>query len=568
MRKSRKFGSENAQRIARLAGELLLRAKSREALRILRPALLRHPKNSQILTRYADALYLEKRISEARDAYEQALSLDEGIFQAWYGLGCAEYSGGAFASAITSFERAVAIDPADPETRCLWARSLFRMGQVDAAIAQFLVLAKHDKTEWRQTALGEIAKIIPGSPTRGNAEILRSRLAWAKLEAKAQGPSEKLRPRSHLSGQKPRIGYVCAFFGSRNWMKPVWGVINRHDRSAFEIHLFCDVEKPTSASGYFRHKSDSIHVISGLPNESAAKQIASAQIDILVDLNGYSYASRLGLFMRKPAPVLVGWFNMYATTGVRAFDYIIGDASVIPAREEQFYTERVLRVSGTYLAFRVLYPVPEVSPPPCIKSRLVTFGCFAPQYKITDEVIATWAQILAAAPKTRLRLKNTCLNESSNREAVWKRFGRFGVTQDRVLLEPPAEHNEFLRAYSRIDIALDTFPYNGGTTTMEALWQGVPVITFNGDRWASRTSRSLLRTAGLKEWDVQTRNAYVARAIELALSPETPRKLAALRRKMRQQILASPACDTQWLCRELEQHYRRIRPPRRALTLP
>ncbi|MFZ3329929.1 MAG: tetratricopeptide repeat protein [Candidatus Acidiferrales bacterium] len=551
-----------ARAVIERASALLLRGNGSAALRLLEPAVLRYPEDAEIVTRCGDALYLLEHVTEAREAYKRSLSADDAIFQAWYGLGCAEFSRGAYAAAIESFARAVALHGRDGDARMYLAKCLFYMGHVDEAIRECRAVAQGRDTESRRQALGEIAKIVPESPSLGNAEILKARVAWAKAEAKIERPAMKWRSREHAradsAGRKIRVGYVSAFFGSRNWMKPVWGVINEHERSRFEIVLFADREKPSLESGYRQHPADGLEDITGLTNEAAAKRIARAGIDVLVDLNWYSFASRLGMFMRKPAPVVCGWFGMYATTGVRAFDYIVADESALLRAEERFCTEHVLRVSGSYLAFRVLYPVPDVVAPPCVATGAITFGCFAPQYKITDEMIATWSRILSAVPTSRLILKDNCLDEESNRSAVFGRFAQFGVPQGRVTLEPPAEHYEFLKAYARVDIALDTFPYNGATTTTEALWQGVAVLTFNGDRWVSRTSRSLLRAAGLAEWVLGSRKGYVERAIELAKSPETPGKLAALRKVLREKVARSAACDTKALCAELEQHYKKI----------
>jgi protein O-GlcNAc transferase len=228
---------------------------------------------------------------------------------------------------------------------------------------------------------------------------------------------------------------------------------------------------------------------------------------------------------------------------------------VIPAAEERFYTERVLRVSGSYLAFSVLYPVPPVEPPPCLRSGRITFGSLAPNYKLTDDVLSAWARILRAAPRSRLLLKNTCMDDPSNQAALLSRFARYGIPPERVGLEGSAEHYEFLKAYGRVDIALDTFPYNGGSTTAEALWQGVPVLAFHGDRWVSRMSCSTLLAAGLSEWAAASLEAYIERAIALANSTDTPAMLAALRSRLRDGLSASQACDTAALCRELEEHY-------------
>jgi protein O-GlcNAc transferase len=553
--------------IVEKATNLLLRGSYSDALEILHPAVVRHPNNAGILMRYGDALYQKGEISRARDSYRQALALDASLFQAWYGRGLAELSFEAYTDAIECFRRALVLAPRDADVRYHLGSALFQMGEVDAAIDELLRAAKSQK--WQRRALRQVAVFIPGSPSRGNRPILEARRKWAALEERFEHPPIARNGRAAgkpAPSGKLRIGYVSSYFTSRNWMKPVWGVINHHDRSRFEIHLFADCGGPDAAGGYKENATDLVHPIKGLANHAVAKQISEAGIDVLVDLNGYSSPDRLGIYMRKPAPNIVGWFNWYATTGIRAFDCIIGDSVVVPPGDERFYSERILRVSGTYLAFSVLYPVPEVVPPPCLRNRCLTFGCLAPQYKITDEVIAAWAQILGAAPAARLLLKNICLDDASNLTAVVGRFKLHGISPERLLLDGAAEHNEFLKAYNRIDIALDTFPYNGGTTNMEALWQGVPVLSFNGDRWASRISRSILIAAGFGDWIEPSREAYVHRAINLALSPQTGRHLARMRRTIRDRLARSSACDTATLCRELEEHFQILvsRPPGRV----
>lgn len=542
----------NPDWIIETSTNLLLRGAFRDALKILTPAAASYPDNGSIIARLGDALYQTGDVVAARDAYRRALALDNSLFQAWYGQGMAEYSFEGYAASIRCFRQALALRPRDSDARLHLAAALFQTGQVDPAIDELLAVARNAR--WRRRALQKLAVFVPGSASRGNQAILDLRRRWAKLQERAEGVN---RPRLFrgTSSAKLRIGYVSSFFHHRNWMKPVWGVINHHDRSAFEIHLFADRANPTAESGYQPNSADRIHSITKLSNEDAARRIAKAGIDVLVDLNGYSIADRLGIFMRKPARTIVAWFNMFATTGIRAFDYIIGDAAVIPPPEERFYTERVLRVCGSYLAFLVSYPVPGVAPPPSLRNKYITFGSFAPQYKITPEIVAIWSRILRDAPSARLMLKSICLENAENRAALIAQFAAHGVAPEHLHLEGPDEHYKFLEAYSRIDVALDTFPYNGGTTTAEALWQGVPVLTFNGDRWVARTSRSILLAAGLPEWVSPSAKTYVERAIELAISPESPRWLASMRKEMRAHLLASQACDTEGLCRELERHY-------------
>jgi len=512
--------------------------------------------NGDIATRFGYALHLEGELPAAIAAYRRATSLDAERFDTWYALGCAELDSGRHAESIQCFQRSLALKPEQALTHFDLGRALFYSGEVDAGLDNLRLAAELDP-DLRRQAFAAIARYIPGSPRADNAAVLEARRAWAALEFVAEGrPFEPPHRRARPSGDPIRVGYVSAFFNDANWMKPVFGVINHHDRAQFAVHLFCDDRPPAKDGGYRQHAQDRIIDASGLSNQELAARITALGIDVLVDLNGHSFQSRLGLFMRRPAPLIIGWFNMYATTGIDAFDYIVGDDAVIPPEEECFYSERVVRVRGSYLAFSVLYPVPEIVPPPCLATGHLTFGSFASQYKLTDEVIAAWAAILNRALSARLFLKNRALGQASNREAVLERFHHHGVAAERLLLEGPEEHFEFLAAYARVDIALDTFPYNGGTTTTEALWAGVPVLTFNGDRWASRTSRSLLLAAGLESWCAPDLESYIDGAVALAGSAATFVDLAALRGTMRARLGGTAVCDSAGLCRALENLYR------------
>jgi predicted O-linked N-acetylglucosamine transferase (SPINDLY family) len=505
------------------------------------------------LTRRGHACHCRGELAEAMIEYNRALAVDQDWFDAWFCLGCANHSLGAYAEAARCLRRAAALRPLDALARLELARALFNLGDADAALENFRLAAADEGL--RSKALRSSAVIVPGCPGADNATILKTRRDWAMHAMAGIAPAAH---RYARHGGRLRVGYVSAFFGAQNWMKPVWGIINHHDRARFDIHLFCDREPPSATSGYHAHGQDQVHRVDALSNDALVIEIGRLGIDILVDLNGYSFQKRLGVFMRRPAPVIIGALNMYATSGIAAFDYIIGDAAVIPDQEEQFYTERVRRVPGSYLAFSVPYPVPDVAAPPCLTTGAVTFGSFSSQYKITGGVIAAWSTILRQAPESRLLVRNRALGDPSNRTALRERFHGHGISPDRLLLDGPAEHFAFLAAYDDVDIALDTFPYSGGTTTTEALWQGVPVLSFNGDRWASRTSRSLLLAAGLSEWCRPDRADYIAQAVVLARSPATPTMLARLRETMRARLLASPVCDTAGLCRAMEALYEQV----------
>ena len=358
----------------------------------------RYLPDGNLATRVGYVLHVKGEFRAAIAAYRRAIALDATRFDTWYALGCAELDRGGSNQAVECFRRALTLRPAHFLTHFDLGRALFGTGQIDAAI-ESLRIAAQDRSDVRRDALARIARYIPGSPRADNEAILQARQEWAALEQVAEQPLEPIRRAAAARGGKVRVGYFSAFFGSANWLKPVWGVINNHDRSQLAIFLISDGKPPTTECGYSPHPSDQVIDARKVPNRVLAAKIAELGIDVLIDLNGYSFQDRLGLFMHRPAPMIIGWFNMYATTGIDAFDFIVGDDAVVPPHEERFYSERVFRVPGSYLAFSMLYPVPEVVPPPCAVTGQITFGSFASEYKLTDEVITAWATILNRAPE-------------------------------------------------------------------------------------------------------------------------------------------------------------------------
>ena len=289
-----------------------------------------------------------------------------------------------------------------------------------------------------------------------------------------------------------------------------------------------------------------------------ARMIAADDLDLLVDLNGFSRLPRLAVFALRPASRQIGWFNMFATTGIEAFDYLIGDATVFQAGEEADYSEQIVQLAGCYLTFEVGYPTPDVGPLPCRSNERFTFGSLASLYKITPQVVAHWSRILRQCPASRLLLRNSGLRTAANRDWLRGRFVQEGIAPDRLEFAGPADHFEFLRTYDRIDLALDTFPYNGGTTTSEALWQGVPVVAIRGDRWTARVSASLLANAGLAEFVAPHADASMTLAAAVAGNPAARDRLAELRQSMRERLGRSSVCDGAGFARRMEDAYRSI----------
>jgi protein O-GlcNAc transferase len=489
------------------------------------------------------------QLSGANAAYRRSLQLNPKLSRAWYSAGCAESSRQDYASAMICFQRVLEIQPDWPEARHNLGRVLFKLGKVEEALDLFRQAAGGEDPALAQAA---IAVIIPGSPASDNQAIYDARRTWAEHQLPPVSTSKHASSPRKTGARPLRIGYVSSFFQDHNWMKAVWGLINHHDRRRFEIHLFSDAPAAKIQHGYRGHSQDRFHDTTGLSNGALSQLIERAEIDVLVDLNGYSTMRRLPLFNLRPAQVIAGWFNMFATSGISSYDYLIGDDQVIPPEEEKFYCEKIVRVPGSYLTFEVTYPVPAVAEPPFLSNGAITFGCLAPQYKITKEVIGAWSGILQQVPNSSLILKNRTFAAPGARQFVHGLFEKHGVSPQRIRLDGPSDHYRFLETYGAIDVALDTFPYNGGTTTTEAIWQGVPVVAFSGDRWASRTSASILRAATLGDLVGRGLEDYIALAISLANSPD---RLADLRRNMRSRLCDSSVCDTQSFARNMELLY-------------
>jgi protein O-GlcNAc transferase len=541
-----------AESIFDVATDRLQAGENAEALDLLDAARRKFPSHGGLAGRYADALQANGRLSDAIPAYGEALALDPGLIDAWYGLGAAQLELKAYGAAAQALTGALERAPLHGPARYGLAKACFELGLTNAALAHFR-MARND-ADPRLSALAQesIACIIPGAAGADHAAVLGERERWLEGEGGGEAP----RPRSpSAEGRRLRVGYLSAFFGHANWMKPVFGAINHHDRTRFEVHLISDGKAPSELSGYRDWPDDRVHDVRALDNDRLAAILRDVGLDVLVDLNGYSFQRRMPLLLRRPAPVILGWFNHFATTGTASVDALLGDAAVIDVSEAAGYAERRIALPGSYLAFAVDYPVPDVAPPPSSVSGGLTFGCLGSHYKLDDAVLSSWARILIGAPRAKLFLKNATLDDWSTREHLLARLERLGIEPGRVELSGRSEHYAFLEAYAKVDIALDTFPYNGGTTTTEALWQGVPVLAFDGDRWAGRTSKSILLAAGLDDWMMRDEAAYVRRAIDLANDPATPGALAALRSGFRARLKSSAACDVVSLSAGLEAVY-------------
>lgn len=293
--------------------------------------------------------------------------------------------------------------------------------------------------------------------------------------------------------------------------------------------------------------------VTALTDAELAARIHADGIDVLIDLSGHTAFNRLPVFAWRPAPVQVSWLGYFATTGVAEMDWFIGDPWTLPERLDAQFTERIWRLPETRLCFTPPDADVPVSALPSSHGQTFTFGCFNNLTKMGDEVVALWARVLQAVPGSRLMLKASQFDEASVCDDVRARFAAQGVAGDSLLLSGRSSREDYLKAYHQVDIGLDPFPFTGGTTTVESLWMGVPVLTLAGDRLLARQGVGMMVNAGLPDWVVDSADAYVERARALAADAAA---LAALRARLREQVLASPLFDAPRFAMHLEQALR------------
>jgi predicted O-linked N-acetylglucosamine transferase (SPINDLY family) len=291
-------------------------------------------------------------------------------------------------------------------------------------------------------------------------------------------------------------------------------------------------------------------------DDDLAKRIHDLGIDVLVDLAGHTAYNRLPVFALKPAPVQATWVGYFHSTGLKSIDYFITDPYTSPLACGQLFSETPVWLPHSRFCYAPPDYAPAVAPPPVLARGYPTFGCFNRLEKLVAPVFAAWAEILRAVHESRLLLKAGTLADESLREHVRRRFAEHGIPSERLELRGPSGHADMFVEYGDIDIALDPFPFNGGMTTLEALWMGVPVVALKGSAVVSRQSHSVLANLGLHtELVFGDIDSYVAGAIALARDHG---RLAKLREEIRPRMAASPLCQPEQFCRELEGLYRRM----------
>jgi len=453
--------------------------------------------------------------------------------------------------AAAAFERALSLAPptaARLNNLALALQGQGRIAEALAAHAKVRALAPGDMV-LASNALMCAQYDPPGDP----AEALARAKAWP-------GPRGAARPAigDRDPARKLRVGYVSPDFCSHSCSYFLVPLLAGHDRNAVEVFAYSDVAAPDGLTAAFRNLvGANWRETAALDDAAFATRVRADTIDILVDCAGHTQGNRLAAFATRPAPVQATWLGYPGTTGLDAFDARIVDAvSDPPGEADGHASEPLARIDGGFLAYMPPPFAPPVGPPPMAGKGHPTFGSFNNLPKVTARTLDLWAGALRAVPNARMVVKARGLDEPELRDRLVAGFAARGVAADRI--EPVGfvgAIQDHIARYAGIDVALDTSPYNGTTTTCEALWMGVPVVTLAGDRHAARVGASLLDRFGAREWVARDADGFAAIAAGLVADAG---RLAAIRAGLRARMAGSALCDGARLARGFEALYRRL----------
>jgi protein O-GlcNAc transferase len=499
------------------------------------------------------ALLNAGRTDEAVLSFRQALYLEPKLVEAHNNLGLALAARGDADGALECCERAVAIQPDHAGALVNLGNACKDQGRLTEAIACYrkAVEVQPANAALHSNLLLAMQYLAGIDPQEILAEARRFAQRHAEPLTAAAAP-HGVRP---LPGRRLRIGYVSADFREHPVAYFLEPILSSHDRTRFEVFCYADVRQPDAVSQRLRGYADQWRSLVGLSDAQAADLIRQDGIDVLVDLSGHTGGNRLLAFARKPAPVQASYLGYLGTTGLPAMDYNVTDTCADPpGLTEGHYQEQLVRLPECAFCYRP-GPTPEVNAElPARQSGRVTFACLNAPAKLAEEVLALWSRILAAVPGSRLLLRTGVGRRAEER--VRDALARGGLSPEQVSFAGrTASRLDYLKLYQAVDLCLDPFPYNGVTTTCDALWMGVPVLGLAGDRSAARMGVRFLRNVGLEELIAQMPESYVRLAVELAGDLD---RLAALRCGLRERMSRSPLMDAQGCAHRLETAYREM----------
>ncbi|QUD87231.1 O-linked N-acetylglucosamine transferase, SPINDLY family protein [Phenylobacterium montanum] len=541
-----------AERLTRLSDQFRLQGRMAEAEAAARQAMALDPTHAGAAMHLGNALAGQSRLAEAEAAFGRALALKPDLAEAHNNRGLSYMRRGQVTAAEHDLRRAMELRPDKPEIGFNLAVVLQDQGRLEEAMAvyQTAIEARPDISQGH----GAFLFCINYQPQVSAEEAFAEFQRWNRRHALPHLPDKPAHANDPDPDRRLRIGYVSPDFAAKSGRHFIEPMLAGHDRRAVEVFAYAEVAHPDAVTAYFKTLADHWRPTVGLSDDELAALIRHDRIDVLIDLGGHTAKNRLLALARKPAPVQIAHFLGHGyTSGMTAMDAFLADERLAPAGSEGLFAERVVRLPRIPIAYQAPPELPPVAPLPALAKGHVTFGHFGRTVRINERVIEAWARILNGVPGSRLMLNTGPFGDEGVRERYRQRFAAHGIDPERLDLVYTTPQPNTWAAYGAVDIALDPFPHNAGTTTIEALWLGVPVVTMADRPSVGRFGLSILHAAELDDWVAEDIDAYVARAI--AAAGDLP-ALAELRAGLRMRMQASPLGDGPGLAHNLERVYR------------
>ena len=517
----------------------------------------KNPSRTNVMFVFAEVLYLNRKYKTAEDLCRSILKLGPDAllynFASVYNMlgGICENTG-RMSEAVKYLRKAMKTDPNIPEVWSNLGMNLVRIGETQEGVT---LLQKAARKKHENATIGSnFLLYLNYLPNVDQQIFFDEHKRWGQIHT----PAGRART-SHNNVPDPdrrlRIGYISPDFHNGSVAYFFESLLDGHDNKAVEVYGYGSVKSPDQITKHLKQKFDYYRDICGVGDEMVARMIEQDRIDVLVDLAGHTNSNRLPVLTYKPAPIQVTYLGYPNTTGSKAVDYRFTDSLADLPESQKFYTEELIFLPEGFLCYRPPDFAPPVAPLPAVQKGYVTFGSFNNNCKVSPLIMELWAKILKANANSRFLLKFQGGDDLELKNHYFRDFERLGIPRERVGIfgwKSPVEH---LHLYKDVDIALDTYPYHGTTTTCEALWMGVPTVSLVGKRHASRVGLSILSRVSLESFATSTPQEYVAKATSLAKNLEI---LAKIRASMRRQMAASVLCDAKGFALNVEAAYRKI----------
>ncbi len=510
-----------------LAGELLDDGRYQEAKTALKHALKLDPNHVRAHLNMGVVHMETGNTAEAEREFAKSIELEPQYTRARLNMANLAFQAGRVTECLQQLSAVLEVEPCSAEVANALANCHKVMGQPVDACEMYRQATQADRSSWGYHSNLLLAML--GEPRTTAQDSLNEALRYAARHAPpCHGPKKR-------TGPLKRIGFVSPDFR----IHPVGFFLEPllRNLSGVEVVLYANQNQHDRQTAVLASLASGMRTVKALSTDQVCEAVREDEIDVLVDLAGHTADSRLDVFAKRAAAVQVTWLGYSSTTGLSQFDALIGDPIVTPPTDDPFYSEPVFRLPHSFVPMFTVADAPDTSPPPSAQSGYTTFGSFNATSKIHDGVIEVWSRILHEVPGSRLVIKNLAMVDPMVRERFAQAFLARGIESSRLTFSSQTSRDQHFADFSSIDVALDTFPYSGATTTLDNLWMGVPVVTLRGDHYAGRMSASLVTNAGFGDLVAETPDLYVQNAVSLA---NDGARLEAIRRSLRNDIALSP----------------------------